>query len=399
MNVEKISYYISNPQSIDENDIDLIYELKEKYPYSSSLHILYLKALANARSTRFEEELRKSSIQVNDREHLHNLIQSKPNTEKSVEPIQETKSIIEIKEPINDVLKSETKQDNNLEIKKNIVSQEQLETKYNPTTSKSDNKPDMAKIIEEIRIKAENARLKNEKSIQQKKIESLEKANKPTVVLIDNAKDIEDIELENEIIPLQTEIQIKTPIIDTPLIEKKDDVDIDIMAQAMEVAFELDVENIIREVEISTIKSEEPFELNSEIETTTQKIEDLSFTDWLKYKQGQLKIQQQNNEELALTEKVKLTKNEVDNLLDKFILNEPKMARPKKEFFNPITNAKKSLDENEVLISETLAKIYWNQKNYDKAIKAYEQLSLLYPNKSTTFANLITKIRKELNQK
>ena len=40
-------------------------------------------------------------------------------------------------------------------------------------------------------------------------------------------------------------------------------------------------------------------------------------------------------------------------------------------------------------MTETLAKIYEEQKNYDKAIRAYRILSLKYPEKSAYFARQI----------
>ena len=52
---------------------------------------------------------------------------------------------------------------------------------------------------------------------------------------------------------------------------------------------------------------------------------------------------------------------------------------------------KKIKDE---LITETLAKIYMKQEKYNKAIKAYEILSLKYPKKSSFFADQINGIKK-----
>jgi len=52
----------------------------------------------------------------------------------------------------------------------------------------------------------------------------------------------------------------------------------------------------------------------------------------------------------------------------------------------------KSVSEDEELVTETLANIYFSQKNYDKALSAYKKLSLKYPEKSIYFASRIKEI-------
>ena len=54
--------------------------------------------------------------------------------------------------------------------------------------------------------------------------------------------------------------------------------------------------------------------------------------------------------------------------------------------------AEKSVMEDEYLISEALAKIFIKQGNTERAKKIYEQLILLYPQKSSYFASLIEKL-------
>ena len=54
-------------------------------------------------------------------------------------------------------------------------------------------------------------------------------------------------------------------------------------------------------------------------------------------------------------------------------------------------------DEEGRFVTETLAEIYFNQRVFDKAIKAYEILSLKYPEKSSFFADRIRAIKKEKN--
>jgi hypothetical protein len=44
-------------------------------------------------------------------------------------------------------------------------------------------------------------------------------------------------------------------------------------------------------------------------------------------------------------------------------------------------------------MTETLARIYAEQKNYDKAIQSYQILSLKYPEKSSLFADQIQALK------
>jgi predicted Zn-dependent protease len=52
------------------------------------------------------------------------------------------------------------------------------------------------------------------------------------------------------------------------------------------------------------------------------------------------------------------------------------------------------LSKNEIM-TETLAHLYWNQKKYEEAKKAFKILSLKYPEKSSLFADHIKQIKSE----
>ena len=80
------------------------------------------------------------------------------------------------------------------------------------------------------------------------------------------------------------------------------------------------------------------------------------------------------------------------DLIDQFIKNSPKIQFSQEKKSEPdIKIGSKIKDE---LITETLAKIYVTQKKFNKAIKAYEILSLKYPKKSSFFADQIIDIKK-----
>jgi hypothetical protein len=89
-----------------------------------------------------------------------------------------------------------------------------------------------------------------------------------------------------------------------------------------------------------------------------------------------------------------LSKNE---LINQFIENAPRITRSKNDFFNPTDYARKSSIDKEDIVSETLANIYYKQGNPEKAIKIFEKLCIKVPEKSSYFAGLIEKIKKEYN--
>ena len=80
-------------------------------------------------------------------------------------------------------------------------------------------------------------------------------------------------------------------------------------------------------------------------------------------------------------------------LIDKFIENNPKIV-PSKNIVSKVDIQQSiKLDKNE-LMTETLAKVYLEQKKYKKAIQAYKILSLKYPKKSGFFADRIKVVEK-----
>jgi hypothetical protein len=56
------------------------------------------------------------------------------------------------------------------------------------------------------------------------------------------------------------------------------------------------------------------------------------------------------------------------------------------------------IEDKSYLMTETLARVYLEQKKYSKAIQAYEILILKYPEKSSFFADRILDI-KNIQQK
>ena len=89
------------------------------------------------------------------------------------------------------------------------------------------------------------------------------------------------------------------------------------------------------------------------------------------------------------------SKTNNDSLIDKFLQSDQKLNLNNE--IEDIDITKKSKISKKEFMTETLAKIYFKQEKYLEAIKAYEILSLKYPEKIILFANQIKKIKKILN--
>ncbi|CAM3532071.1 hypothetical protein FSS13T_03210 [Flavobacterium saliperosum S13] len=131
---------------------------------------------------------------------------------------------------------------------------------------------------------------------------------------------------------------------------------------------------------------EEKLEIGKPLEFSKQ--EKHSFQEWLQL----AKITPINRENETPEPEMDEEKKKKIELIDKFIETNPKIISVKNAPVNPI-NIEKSSQDNSYLMTETLAKVYLEQKKYQKAIQAYEILILKYPEKSSFFADRISDIR------
>jgi len=83
-------------------------------------------------------------------------------------------------------------------------------------------------------------------------------------------------------------------------------------------------------------------------------------------------------------------------IIDSFLKKDPQISPPKPEQIDNENKAKKSAEDHNDLVSETLAKIYIEQMLYHKAIETYQKLILKFPEKSRYFADLIQSLEKKI---
>ena len=133
---------------------------------------------------------------------------------------------------------------------------------------------------------------------------------------------------------------------------------------------------------------EEKLEIGKPLEFTTT--ETHSFQEWLQLsKIKPIERQTETRNENFTNEDSR--KKKLD-LIDKFIESNPKIPQIKKEDSATVVITP-TIEEKSYLMTETLAKVYLEQKKYNKAIQAFEILILKYPEKSSFFANRISDIK------
>jgi ribosomal protein S18 len=147
------------------------------------------------------------------------------------------------------------------------------------------------------------------------------------------------------------------------------------------------IENVTKETKTQEASAEDVLKLGEPLKF--DKKEKHSFNEWLKLAHFK-PIQRTNKTEspIEIKSSIDLNKAKKFKLIDKFISENPKI-KPNKTSTPNINLAKAQMIQPESLMTETLARIYVEQKNYKKAIQSYKILSLKYPEKSSFFANQI----------
>lgn len=144
---------------------------------------------------------------------------------------------------------------------------------------------------------------------------------------------------------------------------------------------------------VTSIETEKAAELISDLKEHIEPEKEVSNVPvFINTWQNWLKIDRSANQS---PEEIAAAKAEEKNkVIESFITKEPKISKLREETDFVV---KERGDNISHLMTETLAKLYAEQKLYSKAIKAYETLSQKYPERSEYFAEQIQQI-KDLRQ-
>ena len=119
-----------------------------------------------------------------------------------------------------------------------------------------------------------------------------------------------------------------------------------------------------------------------------------SFSQWLQLTSATPIVREETQQ--PQPQKATKEKEHKYDLIEKFINEKPKIKTLKNNTQQQNTPQEDSKPSNS-LMTETLAKVYLQQKNYKKAIQAYKILILKNPEKSGFFADQIRAVEKLIN--
>ena len=159
----------------------------------------------------------------------------------------------------------------------------------------------------------------------------------------------------------------------------------------------------IKKADASGLEKNEMEEHRKSIEKTEVKLEigkpiafskneKHSFQEWLQLSKITPITRDEAITNDSKTAQLEAEKNKKLAIIDKFIEVNPKIPPISKEAISKDFTSSSSEDKS-YLMTETLAKVYLEQKKFQKAIQAYEILILKYPEKSSFFADRILDIQ------
>lgn len=404
MNAVQFLEWMRNPGQTAREEGAQLDALIDSFPYFQSAHLLYIKNLHNQGSFLYNNQLKKAAAYAVNRKVLYELITRKEVT-KAAEAVAEAVAVPEtvtrteeisvppefpVKRFVSNPDEWEAGMLRQLQLLHHWSTAPKKEAVVEKEPEKSTIDPITPEPLEEI-VSAET-------EIPGAK----EEINTLLYVLVEPG-DPEDLNEENlqpessednieetrwEITP--KEEHVEEPVTKPEPITHGDSVQQEILVEAIHSTFSLEVDDIIPTVEelqpvksdeIKTEHTAEEISAPTEEEVVVGGLE-MSFSQW---------INQVNKTIPAELPKTPLTG---DSLIEQFIKDEPRIKVKKSGFFNPVNMAKKSVQESDEFITETLARIYAKQGNYHKAIRAYQKLSLKFPEKTTYFAALIEELKR-----
>ena len=376
MNQEHLSHIVKQPVSIIGQDAIELEALCKKFPAFSTPFVLLARYYWQTGDYRMEEAVQQAALRVNDREWLYDFVHAtaeKANTD--IAKIQETEI------PFSEPLESEI----DIQVEQLSAVVETITETVELETIPQESEIQIEVQIEEQTVVSSMFEPEDSENLVFDEIEALDAAVGASILGITGL----DYAQANPTIENDASGEIVTDVggLITPMSAEEDNIE-----TAAISSFEVD--DVLAD-EHHAAANEYNIEQFYPTPAETVSGPPTDFYSWL----GQPAAQQEE-ETVAEETAIPVSEQELTHqqqLIDRFIANNPTISRPKKEFFTPETAAKKSEHLPEQLATETLATVYLNQGNAEGAIRIYERLILKFPEKSSYFVSLIEKTRNEFN--
>lgn len=309
----RIKYLLNHPFEVSLDDVSLLQDEIDKYPYFPTLRALLLFGLKEHPHATYDQELKKTSIYSTSRTALYYYLQKE--RQEPAEPQTEPEAEKEIKPaPIAAISESEPTE---------VIEAEEIQSDFS------------------------------------------------------TANDVETTDIPEE------EIISKSEAIETP------DTGINNEPEEVEILAVDEKEEVIETEDLEEDKTEG--EIKSAIKTPSK----MTFSQWLSKAKEAAEEEEKEPEIDSQPEPEEPSEKEIKfRIIDEFIDKAPKIAPLTKVSETPKSTATQTDAQQPYsdLMTETLARIYIDQKKFDKAIRAYKILIIKYPDKKAVFHQKIEEI-------
>ena len=394
--------YLKDPNLVGSDSFAGLNEICEAYPYFQSGQLLLTKAYYSSENLNFETSLKKTAAYAANRTQLHSLLFSAPPTD-NLEQIapKGTNQVVNEESVLAEVIK--TTPESAAEIQQEVSIKEEeiapLETAQHEEV--------LTELADEVHGFVEPKMVQEEISAVSS-VENLPEPDPQQYAPIEEPE--EEVVVEKTTVLEQDKFSVDFSKIEEGNQQEADELDRQMLSSAISSSILLNVSDEIPDIDSLTPNSQavgnaEPTEaIDSTTQETSESSENAvyseepkltnstnshSFTDWLKT----------FDEPNEMTDTLEDDEEDVEADYEESPSNVAvvKYNKEKSSFYSPIKMARLSVQEDDDLMTETLANIYADQEHFEKAIKAFEKLQLKYPEKRSYFAGRIKEIQIQLN--